>query len=135
MGITYKNQRVKAQMGIIDNGPGAFNKPTDSRNIYNGSVSIEVRGQSSSEFPKRSYRFELWDEFDQDTNVSLLGMPANDDWILFGPFQDKAHFRNTMIFDLARRFGRYQPRTKYCELILNDEYKGLYLLVEKIKNN
>ncbi len=134
-GITYKNQRVKAQMGIIDNGSGAFNKPSDPCNVYTGSVSIEVRGQSSSEFPKRSYRFELWDEFEQDTNVSLLGMPANDDWILFAPFQDKAHFRNTMIFDLARRFGRYQPRTRYCELILNDEYKGLYLLVEKIKRS
>lgn len=134
-GIPYKNKRVKAHMGIIDNGKGNYNKPDDSCNVYEGNVSIEVRGQSSSEFPKRSYRFELWDEFDQDTNYSLLGMPANDDWILLGPYQDKAHFRNSLIFDLARRFGRYQPRTAYCELILNGNYLGLYVLVETIKRS
>ena len=58
-GIPYKNIRVDAFMGIVDNGPGAYNKPGDLCNVYYGDVSIEVRGQSSSEFPKRSYRFEM----------------------------------------------------------------------------
>ena len=132
-GIPYKNIRVDAFMGIIDNGPGAWNKPTDSCNVYYGNISIEVRGQSSSEFPKRSYRFELKDSIGNDSNAVLLGMPSDDDWILFGPFQDKAQFRNPMVFDLARKFGRYQPRTRYCEVILNGESVGLYTLTETIK--
>ncbi len=132
-GIPYKNERVNAFMGIVDNGPGAYNKPTDSCNVYYGDISIEVRGQSSSEFPKRSYRFELKDSLENDSNVVLLGMPSNDDWILYGPFQDKAQFRNPMVFDLARRFGRYQPRTRYCEVMLNGESVGLYTLTESIK--
>lgn len=133
LGIPYKNERVDAFMGIIDNGTGAYNKPGDVCNIYYGDISIEVRGQSSSEFPKRSYRFELKDSNGEDLNAELLGMPSNDDWILFGPFQDKAQFRNPMVFDLARRFGRYQPRTRYCEVILNGESIGLYTLTESIK--
>jgi hypothetical protein len=132
-GIPYKNKRVKAFMGIIDNGPGAMNTQDDSCNVYYGDVSIEVRGNSSSEFPKRSYRFELIDSAETDSNVVLLGMPRDNDWILYGPFQDKAQFRNPMVFDLARKFGRYQPRTRFCEMILNGEYQGLYSLTETIK--
>jgi hypothetical protein len=132
-GIPYKNRRVDAFMGIIDNGPGAYNKPTDSCNVFYGKVSIEVRGESSSEFPKRSYRFEFKDSLDRDSNAAILGMPANDDWILFGPFQDKSQFRNPMVFDLARRFGRYQPRTRFCEVIFNGESVGLYTMIETIK--
>jgi len=132
-GIPYKNRRVKAFMGIIDNGPGQYNKPADSCNVYYGNVSIEVRGQSSSEFPKRSYRFEFKDSMDIDSNVVILGMPADDDWILYGPFQDKSQFRNPMVFDLARRFGRYQPRTRYCEVLLNGEAVGLYSMTESVK--
>ena len=137
-GLPYKNIRRKAYMDIIDNGPGKYNKPTDTANVYSGDVSIEVRGESSAEFPKRSYRFETINSVDTleiDTNVVLLGMPADDDWILLGPFHDKAQFRNSMIFDLGRRLGSYQVRSKYCELIKNGEFVGLYCLCENIKRH
>lgn len=137
-GIPYKNIRRKAFMGVIDNGQGKYNLPADSFNIYSGEISIEVRGQSSSEFPKRSYRFETIytvDTIETDTNVTLLGMPADDDWILFGPFHDKSQFRNKMINDLGRRLGSYQTRSRFCELIMNGEYLGLYRLSETIKRN
>jgi hypothetical protein len=132
-GIPYRNVRVKALMGIIDNGEDEYNTPSDSCNVFYGPVDIEVRGQSSAEFPKRSYRFELKDEYDGDSNVTLLGMPANDDWILFGPFHDKAQFRNKMMFDLGRKLGHYQPRSEFCEVILNGEFIGLYAITETIK--
>ncbi len=137
-GLPYKNIRRKAYMDIIDNGPGKYNKPSDTANVYSGDVSIEVRGESSAEFQKRSYRFETIisiDTLEIDTNVVLLGMPADDDWILLGPFHDKAQFRNSMIFDLGRRLGSYQVRSKYCELIMNGEFVGLYCLCENIKRH
>jgi hypothetical protein len=132
-GIPYKNIRVKAFIGIINNGEGNFTRPSDSCNVYYGDVSIEVHGNSSSEFPKRSYRFELIDSLENDSSVMLLGMPPDDDWLLYGPFQDKAQFRNPMMFDLARKFRRFQPHTRYCEVLLNGEYQGLYTLTETIK--
>ncbi len=137
-GIPYRKIRRKAFMGVIDSGPGAYNLPSDSFNIYSGEISIEVRGQSSAEYPKRSYRFETiytTDAIEIDTNVTLLGMPADDDWILFGPFHDKSLFRNKMILDLGSRLGSYQPRSQFCELIMNGEYLGLYRLSETIKRN
>ncbi len=120
-------------MGIIDNGEGQYNKPEDSCNVDFGDVSIEMKGQSSAEYTKRTYRFETIDSVESDSNVVLLGMPADNDWILMGPFADKAQFRNPMISDLARKFGHYEPRSRYCELIVNGEYVGLYSLLETIK--
>jgi hypothetical protein len=134
-GIPYKHKRVNASMGIIDNGEGNYNKLDDSCNIYYGDVSIEVKGQSSAEYTKRTYRFETIDSAGSDSNVVILGMPADNDWILMGPFADKAQFRNPMIFDLARKFGQYQPRSHYCELVMNGEYVGLYSMLETIKRN
>ena len=31
--------------------------------------------------------------------------------------------------------GRYAPRSKFVELYLNDEYRGVYVLMEKIKRD
>jgi hypothetical protein len=133
-GIPWKNQRVKTFMGIIDNEGDSYNRPDDSCNVYYGDVSIEIRGESSSEYPKRSYRFELNDSAGGDTNVVLLGMPRDNDWILYGPFADKAQFRNKMVFDMGRNLdGSYQPRSEFCEFILNGEFMGLYALTETIK--
>jgi len=137
-GIPHKHIRVKAYMGIIDNGPGNFNHPDDSFNIYEGDISIEVRGQSSGEFPKQSYRFETIHTVDtviKDTNVVLLDMPVDNDWILFGPFTDKSQIRNKMVYDLGTMLGSYQTRSKFCELIINGEYLGLYRLSETIKRD
>jgi spore coat protein CotH len=126
-------KRVKAFMGIIDNGEGKYNHPFDSFNVYEGDISIEIRGQSSIHFAKRSYRFETITPEGEDTGVVLLDMPVDDDWILFGPFHDKAQFRNKMVMDLGTRLGSYQPRSRYCELIYNGECHGLYRLSETIK--
>ncbi len=134
-GIPWKKIRVNAFMGIIDNGAGNYNRPSDPFNVYEGDVSIEVRGQSSGEFAKRSYRFETIKSDQTDTNVVLLDMPRDDDWILFGPFHDKAQFRNKMVMDLGARLGSYQPRSRFCELIYNGECHGLYRLSETIKQD
>jgi hypothetical protein len=134
-GIPYKNIHTKAFMGIVDNGPGKYNKPTDPFNVYNGDISIELRGQSSADFPKQSYRLSTIDASENDSNVSLLGMPSENDWILFGPFHDKSQFRNKMIYDLGHKLGAYQPRSRFCELILNGDLVGLYCLTENIKRD
>lgn len=135
-GIAY-DQRIwaTAQMGIINNGEGYFNKPSDPYNEYNGLIKIRQRGQSSRDFPKKSYRFELVDENLADTSFALLGMPKESDWILFGPYADKSQIRNKFAYDLAARMGGYAPRSRFCELVLNGQTEGLYLLTEQVKRD
>lgn len=127
--------KIRAHMGIIDNGPGVENKLTDPFNNYNGDVGIEIRGSSSKLFPKKQYGIELWDVDGNGIDASLLGLPEEEDWILFAPYNDKSLMRDVLAYKLGREMGRYAPRTKYFELVLNGNYEGVYVLIEKIKRN
>ena len=62
-------------------------------------------------------------------------MPAEHDWILNAPYSDKSLVRNVLAYDLANALGHYAPRTRFCELFLNDAYQGVYVLIEKIKRD
>ena len=127
--------RIVCDMGIIDNGFGTINSISDPFNDYNGKISIEYRGSSSQSFPKKSYALETQDVNGNNNNVSLLGMPVENDWILYAPYSDKSLMRNFLTFDLGRKMGSYSPRTVYCELVVNGDYKGIYILMEKIKRD
>jgi hypothetical protein len=76
--------KIMADMGIIYNGPGVRNNVTDNKNNYNGKIGIEVRGKSSQQFPMKSYSVELWDAAGASVSKSILGMPGESDWVLYG---------------------------------------------------
>ncbi len=134
LGIPYPDNKYIAHMGIINNA-GSKNKPSDSYNEYNGRISISLRGQTSLHWPKKQFRIETQDTTGENLNVALLGMPPDNDWILYGPFGDKSLIRNELAFILGRKLGYYEPRTRFCELLLNGEGMGLYVLTEKIKRD
>lgn len=127
--------KIVVDMGIIYNGPGEINNINDNFNNYNGKIAIEIRGYTSQTFEKKSYSFETQDISGFNLNVSLIDLPEENDWVLYGPYADKSLMRNVLSYELSRRMGGYAPRTKYCELILNDEYMGVYVLTEKIKRD
>ncbi|MGP8330666.1 MAG: CotH kinase family protein [Methanosarcinaceae archaeon] len=133
--IIPDDPRIIAHMGIINNINGARNYITDSFNNYNGRISIEIRGSSSQGFPKKSYGLETQDDKGENLNISLLGMPKENDWILYAPYSDKSLLRNVLCFHLGRAMGQYASRTKFCELIIDGNYKGIYVLMEKIKRD
>ena len=132
-GIPFSHVEVQASMKVIDKANGQLNHPSDTSYTYNGRISIEVRGGSTSYFPKQSFNIETQNADGSNNNVSLLGMPAENDWKLIGPISDRSLLRHTFTYELGRKQGHWEPRSKYCELILNGEYLGLYALTEKIK--
>lgn len=127
--------KILAHMGIIDNGPGQRNTITDAFNDYDGTIGIERRGSSSQSFPKLSYAVELRNPDGTDLSASILGLPEEEDWILHGPYSDKSLMRNYLIFTLANRMGGYHSRTRYVEVVLNGDYRGVYVLMERIKRD
>lgn len=62
-------------------------------------------------------------------------MPNENDWILYAPYSDKSLIRNVLAYKLGRDMGRYASRTRYCEVVLNGEYQGIYVQLEKIKRD
>ncbi len=127
--------RINAWLSVINKGEGAINSIFDPVTGYDGWISIEIRGESAQMFAKKSYSFETQDSVGENNNVSLLGLPEENDWILYGPYSDKTLIKNVLSYKLARDMGRYATRTSFCELFINGNYKGLYVLMEKIKKD
>jgi len=127
--------KIRAEMSVINHGEGMINHLSDSIDGYHGWINIEIRGESAQMFPKKSYGFETQDSLGENNNVVLLGMPEENDWILYGPYSDKTLIKNVLSLKLARDLGRYASRTQYCELFINGSYQGLYVLMEKIKQD
>ncbi len=102
-----------------------------------------VRGQSSASFEQAPYRIELWDNASEDADHPLLGMPAEADWALIGPFVDRSLIRNAFVYGLGRDMGLSAPRFAFAEVYVNAEdrplqpadYQGIYMVVETIKNH
>lgn len=130
-----EDDKITAHMGIINNGKGETNDMTDLFTDYDGYIGIEKRGQSSRDFPKRSYSLETRDEWGDNLNVNLLGMPKENDWILYAPYTDKSMLRNVVTYEMAKALDMYSTRTAYCELYINDHYQGIYVLLERIKRD
>ncbi|RPI01413.1 MAG: T9SS C-terminal target domain-containing protein [Calditrichaeota bacterium] len=128
-------QRIVADMGIIYNGPGERNDIDDPFNHYNGKIGIELRGATSQGFPKQPYRLETIDSDGNNNNVSLFGMPEENDWVLHNPYYDKSLMRNIVAYHLSSIMGHYAPRTQPCEVFLNNDYQGVYVFMEKIKRD
>ncbi|HRG58918.1 MAG TPA: CotH kinase family protein [Bacteroidia bacterium] len=127
--------KIQVDMGVIYNGPGNINHITDTFNNYNGNAGIEIRGSSSQMFPKKTYGLELWTPAGTDTSLSLIDLPAESDWILNANYSDKTLLRNTLAYNFARKMGNYSSRTRHCELVINGNYMGVYILMEKIKRD
>jgi hypothetical protein len=127
--------KIEVDLGIVDNGVGMMNAATDAFNVYDGKMGIEIRGSSSQMFPKKQYGLELHDAAGKDKETALFGFPKEEDWIFFAPYNDKSLMRDVLAYKMGRDQGRYAPRTKYCELVLNGTYMGVYVVIEKIKRD
>jgi len=127
--------KMMADMGIVYNGPGMPNNMSDPANHYAGKIGIELRGSSSLYHPKKSYAIETWTDAGADTSVSLIGMPEENDWILYAAYNDKSLLRNVLSYKLSNDMGLYASRTRFVELVLNGQYQGVYVLMEKIKRD
>jgi subtilisin-like proprotein convertase family protein len=137
--INTNNQEITdadltADMGIIDNGANR-NYLTDARNAYNGKINIHLRGHTSHSFEKKSFSVETRDVFGNNLDVSLFGMPPDNDWVLNAEYADKTLMRNRLTYYMARAMGSYAPRTRSVEVVINGEYYGVYTFVEKPKRN
>ncbi len=126
--------KILGRIGIISSA--GMNDSEDSFNEYEGVIGVEKRGQSSlGLFPKVGYSFETRDGDGNDIDTSFLDFPAEEDFILHGPYSDKTLMRNVLAMNLANKLGGYHSRTQYVELFINDIYEGIYVLMERIKRD
>ena len=130
--------KVLGTMKIIWHQDGSRNYLSDINNPdflnYDGRIGIERRGSSSQNLPKKPYGLEtLLSDDVTNNNVSILGMPKENDWVLNSLAFDQTGMRDVISYELSENLGQYAPRRVYCEVVINDNYQGLYVFMEKIK--
>lgn len=116
-----------------------FTVVSDSGQVqYSGRAGVDLRGRSSSVFPKPQYAAELWADGDQqDVSANLMGMGQESDWILNGAHIDRVLFRNRFAYDSFQLASadNYGPQSAACTLTLGDQWVGIYVLTERIKRD
>ncbi len=124
------NPMTKVTVSVFDNQTDN-NHLTDTPTFTTSSM-IRVRGHSSRHFEKSPYLLNFIDEQGLDKDISVMGMDAHSEWTLHGPYLDKSLIRNYMFYNLSGEIMEYAPNVRFCELFLDGDYRGLYLMVESI---
>lgn len=126
--------KIPARMRIIYNGASNRNSLNDPFNEYEGWIGIEYRGNASFRVSdKKPFTIETRNEDGSNRNVEILGLPKENDYVLRAVYIDKTLMRDALAYYMCRNMGRWAPRTRHVEVVLNGSYEGVYVLEEKIK--
>lgn len=149
--IAVMDLRLATPLSTVDNDPGpevrgtisifenhgtplTSNGELDLAWIRTGTASltqnieIKRRGSSSLSHPKKNYSLDL-----RGGASPVLGMPAETEWVMHSCWADKTCLRNLIGYWQAAKLFAWAPRTEFAEVFINDEYRGLYLIIEKVK--
>jgi hypothetical protein len=126
--------RVAGQMRVINNST-TVNSSSDTVYALNTNIDIELRGNSSLEFDKKSYTVILKSNDGSPKSDSILTMPEGNEWVLHAMYIHKSMIRIPLTHILFEKMGHYAPRGHYVELIVNGDYKGIYWFMEKVTVN
>ncbi len=116
---TSESEYTLVQTTFIDVDPATGRAVMSGTTDHTGVDGIRIRGHSSPDMPRKSYKLETWNNHFLDKDVTLLGLPAGSDWVLYGPLWDKTHIRDLIAYQWSNEIGRYAPRTRLVELFLN----------------
>ena len=132
-----RSRRLKARMTVINNGEGKMSyadtltHPNQNAD-YCGTVAIRYRGQSSYRMaPKKPYSIKLKNARGKKIKQSLMGMNADNDWALMSAYSDLSLMRDLLAFELARPYMPFVPQGRFCELVVDGIYYGVYIMMER----
>ncbi len=96
---------------------------------YDGKLdSMKGRGNSTWGMAKKPYNIKL------SSKSKLFGMEKAKVWCLIANYEDKSLIRNQVTYGLGSAIGMAEtPDCKNADLYINGEYKGVYLVTEKVE--
>lgn len=121
---------IMGEMKIMDK-KGKMNHISDSPDVWSNML-IRVRGNSSRWFDKSSYAVKTVTSDGGNRNLQIMGMERNHEWVLHGPFLDKSLVRNYVGLNISGSLMDYAPDVRFCEVVINGEYQGLYVMMETV---
>ncbi|GHT47558.1 hypothetical protein FACS189440_08400 [Bacteroidia bacterium] len=126
--------KIKATMTVNNSAASTY----ASTEFYTGNILIDGRGNTSWNRAKRPYNIDFVGEDWETANpAALLGMPACDEWALLNFWVDRSLMRIPLAFYLGQHMKgmAWTPRGRYVEVWINDDYRGLYFVSEKVQRD
>ncbi|MBQ8235550.1 MAG: CotH kinase family protein [Clostridia bacterium] len=92
---------------------------------------VHYVSQTDAYASKNSYTLKL----SESANLLGIGDGKNKDWILQSNKYDITMLRNWVMWSLAQRMGTFNfvPSCAWVHLYVNGEYRGIYMIVEKVE--
>ena len=134
--------------GPIVNAPavhGTITVADADGNVITMHAGFKIRGTSSQQYDKKSYRVELWaDETGAEmTDTTFLGLRSDDDWNLEAMWAQPLRLRDKVANELWMEmyqlpYAENEPdarpgiRMRYADVFVNDSYVGVYALTERM---
>lgn len=116
--LNDKDAKVPAQALIISH---------DNDTLYEGNlVYIKTRGNSTWSHSKKPFSIKF------PNKHHFFGLNCGSSFILLANSMDESHIRNAIAFDLANAIGLPAPKYAYLSLYINNDYKGLYQITNKV---
>ncbi|NLD93761.1 MAG: hypothetical protein GX639_13985 [Fibrobacter sp.] len=130
-------------LGVMIFDPVDGKSSLDALPTLSTRAGYHLRGQSSMMmFNQAPYRIELWDNFNEDVNQPVMGMPSDADWALISPCTDNTLIRNVLATEIGKQLGLKTVQYRFCEVFINQDggpltasdYEGVYTLFQPVKN-
>lgn len=99
--------------------------------LENADAQVKVRGNWTTEYPKKSLRLKF------NKKQNLLGLNEGKEfknWVLLASYKDGSMLRDKTAFNIAEAIlsedGLYCSDCELVSVVINGEYRGIYLLAE-----
>lgn len=99
----------------------------DWKSLYDGKMTIKVRGNSTASYPKKPWKIKL------DKKTKMFDIPKSKHWVLLANYNDQSMLRNKLAYDFANEIGSLGMKSTWVECVLNGAWQGTYQFCEHIR--
>lgn len=127
--ITMTPTQLDSILIDVDNKVSVFAVLTDAQGdtLYEGRLAhIKTRGNTTWNERKKPFAIKFQEKH------SLFGLSRSKSFVLLANAFDESHIRNAIALDLARAMGIPATHYAYLTLYINDVYRGLYQMTNKV---
>jgi cysteine-rich repeat protein len=128
-----KDVEIPGTIEVFEAHDGTLTDLDDLVPTLSSKIAFEGRGNFTWTLPKKGFALELQDDKGDGVDLELLGLPAGSDFALYACYTDKTCMRNALVFALGQELGVWHPRTRFVELFIDGDYRGLYMLWERVR--
>jgi len=129
--VYFKAVKLEAFAELTNSDSSTYS----SQELYSGKILIKGRGNTTWYRPRKPYSIDLITSNGSDNPAPLLGMGIDNEWALLTFWEDRSLMRIPLALWLGRQMKGidFSAQTRYVELWIDGDYRGLYILCDKVQ--